>query len=266
MNPHVEKALKNPRWAAEKAYLWGRSIAGLRGSDRVFAFYPKTGSTWVRIVFYNLLSAREHGKGAEFSFDALDASMPEFANPSFFLRWPFKSSRRIVKTHQPYNRVFRGKRTVLFAREPRDVMVSFLHYANATKAIDFEGDLGDLVHHPQLGLDAYLQFYTSWLPHAGLVVKYEELRVDPQAGFRRIAEYIGMDVSEEEIAAALEASTLERTRRAQEQSSDEFRAKFKDGFQFARKGTTGEGRAAFDENLEAYYAKRRRQFGFDLYE
>ncbi|QZH74927.1 MAG: sulfotransferase domain-containing protein [Erythrobacter sp.] len=265
MNPQIARAIRNPVWAAEKAWLWGRSIAGLRASDKVFAFYPKTGSTWVRIFFYNLLAAREMGRAGDFSFDAVDASMPEFANPSFFKPWPFRSSDRILKTHRPYNRVWAGRPSVLFTREPRDTMVSFLHYANAKKEFGFAGDLNDLVRHPEFGLDSYMRFYTSWKPHAGLIIRYEDLRAEPLQEFTRIVGHIGIDADLAEITSALEASTLERTRKAQEQSSEQFRSKFKDGFVFARKGASGEGQEAFDEELEAYYLERRAAWGFDLY-
>lgn len=266
MNPILSKAFSKPDWAVRKAYLWGRSIAGLRHDDIVFAFYPKTGSTWVRIFLYNLLAAREDKAGSGFNFDAVDSSMPEFANPSFFSPWPFKSAPRVIKTHRPHMRFWNDRRTVLFTREPRDVMVSFLHYANAKKEFGFSGDLDDLLHHPEMGLDAYFAFYMSWLPKAGLTVGYEELREQPADTFGRILSFIGISATPEEIDAALAASSIERTRQAQEQSSDKFRQKFNDGFVFARKGAVGEGKALFTPAQEAYYQERRQHWGFPLYD
>lgn len=266
MNPQLIRAISDPCWTARKAYLWSRSIAGLRRSDCVFAFYPKTGSTWVRIFLYNLLWAKENAASPDLSFDAVDAAMPEFANPSFFRPWPFRSSRRIIKTHRPYHRLWKGRTSVLFTREPRDTMVSFLHYANAKKEFGFSGDLNALVRHPEMGLDAYFRFYKSWLPHAGLVIRYEDLRQAPQESFVRILKHIGIEADSAAIAAALEASSLERTRVAQERSSETFQSKFTQGFVFARKGEVGDGRMLFDDELEAYFQDRRKHWGFDLYD
>lgn len=265
--PYVlNKIAKNPLWALEKSWLWGRSIAGLRRDDMVFAFYPKTGSTWVRIFLYNLLTQKEGLASGSLSFDAVDQTMPEFANPSFFVPWPFRSTPRIIKTHRPYLPFWNGRKTVLFTREPRDTMVSFLHYANAKREYGFSGNLDDLLRHPEMGLDSYMRFYTSWLPKTGLVLAYEDLRQDPGQTFRRLVDFAGIPATDAEIAQALEASSLEKTRKAQEQSSERFRTKFAEGFVFARKGSVGEGRSLFDEAQEAYYQDRRSHWGFTLYD
>lgn len=266
MKHFVVKALSKPSWAARKAYLWGRSLAGLRSTDVIFAFYPKTGSTWIRLFFFNLLCAKENKAPADMSFDAIDAAMPEFANPSFFLSWPFTSSPRIVKTHRPYHRFWGARKTVVFIREPRDTMISFLHYANAKKEFQFSGDLDDLMRHPEMGLDAYFRFYASWMERAGRVVKYEDLRQSPVETFAGLLRFMQIDASDEEIALALEASSLEKTRKAQHESSQTFKEKFTEGFVFARKGKIGEGRDQFNAAQEAYYQERRHHWGFSLYD
>ena len=74
-----------------------------------------------------------------------------------------------------------------------------------------------------------------------------------------------MDFSDEEIAKALELSSLENTRKAQEKGSDKFQKKFKGDFVFARKGVVGEGKEQFDSEATAYFRKLRQQYGFDFY-
>jgi hypothetical protein len=263
MNPLAKKALTRPGWVAEKAWLWGRSALRLRRDDVVLAFFPKTGSTWVRIFFFHLLNGS--AGDADFSFDGVNLVMPEFANPSFFGRWPFPDLPRLIKTHRPYNPLLARNRVVLFTREPRDTMISFLHYANAKKEFGFSGDLADLVAHPEMGLDAYFRFYQSWLPHAGLVLRYEDLQADPAATFRKLVDFVGIEASDDDIARALEASSLERTRAAQKRSSSAFKGKFSEGFVFARSGQSGEGKQVFDAALEAELAAKRAAHGFTLY-
>jgi len=261
MQETVMKALRRPQWVLEKSYLWGRSYMNMKSDDIIFSFFPKTGSTWVRIFFFHLLSKRQD----QFNFDEVNEVMPEFANPSFFKPWSFEGHARLVKTHRPYSKIFSRQKSVLFARDPRDTMVSFLHYANAKKEFGFSGDLNKLVRHPEMGLDRYFRFYQSWLPHAGLVVKYEDLRADAETHFTKLVEFVGLDVSSEEIRAALEESSLEQTRKAQERSSKDFKDKFEEGFTFARSGSAGEGREIFTSELDAFYREKREQYGFDLY-
>lgn len=267
MNPILEKSLTRPGWLLQKAYLWGRSYVRLKPKDVIFAFYPKTGSTWVRIFFHNLLTLDRSAGEATFTFDDVNFAMPEFGNENFLHPWPFKNCPCIVKTHRPYAPVFHANhRVVLFVREPRDVMVSFLHYANAKKEIDFEGDLKDLVMHPEMGLRYYFTFVNSWRHRAKLIVKYEALRSEPEATFTQLVRYLGLNFSDEQIRTALERSSLDNTRKAQAQSSDAFQQKFKEGFVFARKGASGEGEAHFDDELNALYQSLKDEFQFDLYD
>ncbi len=260
----LNRALRRPGWAVEKAYLWGRSTATIRADDVILAFYPKTGSTWVRIVLFHLLNGGPRDGG--FSFDELDRTMPEFANRSFFEPWGYPGVPRLVKTHSRYRWMFRRNRAVVFAREPRDAMISFLHYARASRGIEFSGDLGAILRHPTMGLDAYFDFYRSWLGHVCLVIKYEDLRADPAAQIRRLVDYVGIEVSDEEIIRALDASTLERTRSAQERSSAAFKEQFTGDFRFARKGEVGEGAQQFDPELDALLTRKRQEYGFGLYD
>lgn len=255
----------NPCWIVSKAYLWGRSYVRLSSDDVVMAFYPKTGSTWVRIFFYNLLTQCEEDSGEKFTFDDVNFSMPEFGNENFLKDWSFNCPC-LVKTHRPYNSVFhRNEKVLLFVREPRDVMVSFLHYAKAKKELRFSGDLSDLVHHPEMGLKYYMKFVKSWEPRAKEIIKYEDLRGEPQMAFRRVVNAVGLDVTDDQIMQALESSSLSETRRAQEQSSQGFRTKFNEGFTFARKGSSGEGETQFDHALNGYYEQLRSEFNFNLY-
>ena len=262
----INKLAKKPVWAVEKAYLWSRSICSLRKRDVIFSFYPKTGSTWVRIILFNLLKARSARTESDFDFDVVNSVMPEFANKSFFNAWQFQESPRMVKTHQPFWRFFGGHKIILFIREPRDTMISYLHYANAKKEIGFSGDLLDMIIHPKMGLDAYFRFYRSWLPHAGLVIRFEDLSAEPMATIRKLVDFIGIDASDEEIAEALEASSLEKTREAQSRSSGSFKEKFKEGFVFARSGQSGEGKEVFDQNLEEILEEKRAAYAFTLYQ
>ena len=263
MNPLLKKALTNPSWVVSKAWLWGLSALWLRHDDVVLAFYPKTGSTWVRIFLYHLLNGNA-GK-TNFNFDDVNSVMPEFANSTFFKRWPFPGVPRLIKTHRRYNPMLARNRIVLFTREPRDTMVSFLHYANAKKEFGFSGGLAELIAHPEMGLDAYFHFYQSWLPQAGLVLRYEDLLAEPAATFRMLIDFIGINASEDDIERALEASSIKRTREAQTRSSTVFRDKFSEQFVFARSGQIGEGKEVFDAELEEKFVAKREAHDFRLY-
>lgn len=254
-----------PMWLLRKLYLWTRSWVELKSRDVILACYPKTGSTWVRIFLYNLL-AEKREYNATFSFDDVDSTMPEFANENFFKDWPFSEYPRLVKTHHDYMRIFRQNPAVLLIRDPRDVMISYYYYARSKRTLPFSGTLHDLVQHPGMGLEPYMTFYQSWYDNAELIIRYEDMKESPQEEFTRLCHFMDVDATSDEIKLALNRSTLEETRRAQERSSQEFQEKFVDDFTFARRGTTGEGRQQFDKQLNEYYRQLRREYDFHAYD
>lgn len=144
-------------------------------------------------------------------------------------------------------------------------MVSYWHDALANRQIDFDGSFRDLVFHPRMGLQFFMRFWSSWNDRAGIVIRYEDLREDPHKTFGEIANFIGLHVSDEEVAAAIEGSTLEKTGNAQQTNPGEFSKKFEEGFVFACKGTAGEGKAQFYHELNDYYQRLREQYQFDPY-
>ena len=261
------KNINKPKWMIEKSYYWSKSYFGLKEDDVIMAFYPKTGSTWVRIFLYNLLS--ENKEGDTFTFDEVNNTMPNFGSKNFLSEWPFDGVPRFIKTHRNhYNFLYGKNKIVLFMRHPMDVMISYFHYASAKKQLSFDGDFSDLVMHPLMGLENYMKFYSSWIPKAGLTIKYEDMRRDSLATFNNLVKYLELDFTSEQVKTALEVSSLDKTRKAQKISSDSHQNNFKKGFVFARKGSIGEGQAIFESHPELgkYYKTIKAKYNFNFYE
>lgn len=253
----------NPIWWGRKAALYSRSYLSLRKEDMVLALYPKTGSTWIRFFYYNLLSIHEKGQ-TDTAIDEMNRMMPEFGHSSMFSPWPF-ASRRLVKTHRPRNLLMTGRPVVLVVRDPRDIVVSYYHYLVNKKEIDFSGTVNDVLRDRQYGLPAFFRHYNSWRSSAGLVLRYEDLRENPEDGFTQLAEFVGVQASEAEIRSAIEASIFEKMRQAQAES-DAFRNKFEKGFVFARSGASAQWRELFEEEDLEYWNQMKKENHFELYE
>lgn len=256
--------IRNPRWALEKAYLYTRSYFALEDDDVVLALFPKTGSTWVRYFLYNLLMIVER-EGRLASIDDMNSEMPEFGHKSLFKKWPFKSCPRVIKTHRPKNRMLDGHPTVLVVRDPRDVVVSFYHYANAKKEFGYSGELKEVLHHPEMGLEYFFSQYNSWLEQADMVLRYEDLRNDSLPTFKRLVDFLNIPASDDQITLALERSDLKAMRKAQEKS-EEFKKKFKAGFVFARSGQSSQWKDLFDADDIAYWNRLKELNAFNLYD
>lgn len=260
----VSKLFSNPWWFFEKAQLALRSKSVMKKDDIVLAMFPKTGSTWIRFFLFNILNEVEN-KGLDSNIDRMNQTMPEFGHKSMFSPWPFDMVPRLVKTHRPANVLTRGYRTVLVIRDPRDVAVSYYHYANAKKELEYSGELLDIINHPQMGFEYFFRQFNSWKDDAGLILKYEDLKNEPQEHFRRLSNFIGVQATDVQITNAIAKSDLNSMRKAQELST-EFKGKFDKGFVFARKGESDQWRSLFGAKELDIWEKLRRDNGFSLYQ
>lgn len=260
----MNKKLLKPSWALKKAYLYARSYYAMEPHDVVLALFPKTGSTWVRFFLYNLLTQVERD-GRMVSIDEMNDTMPEFGHESMFKKWPFESCPRVIKSHRPRNWFLSGKPTVLVVRDPRDVVVSFYHYANAKKELSYSGGIKEVLHHPEMGLQYFFDQYNSWRQQAELVLRYEDLRENGLDEFRRLVDYLKIPASDEQITLSLERSDMDAMRKAQGKSSD-FNKKFKEGFVFARSGKSEQWKDLFDAEDLDFWEQLKAENKFTLYD
>jgi hypothetical protein len=223
----VEKQAAASRW------LRGRQeLKKLRKADCVIVTCPKSGRTWLRIMLSHLVQQR-HG-------------LPETAvigTTSFHRANP--SLPRIFFTHDSYigdytgNREskqdYLGKRIVFLVRDPRDIAVSAYFQwkyrtdklKRALHASFFEGrDLSvfDFTMHPRGSLIKNIDRMNSWSRARDrlgdiLVVRYEDLRAEPEKWLARVADFSGYRSSRKEIAEAVEFASLENMRKMERDGS-----------------------------------------------
>ena len=223
----VEKQAAVSRW------LRGRhELKKLRKADCVIVTCPKSGRTWLRIMLSRLVQER-------YGFpDTAVIGTTAFhrANPSL---------PGIFFTHDSYigdytgNRESKadyfGKRIVFLVRDPRDIAVSAYFqwkfrtdkHKRSLHASFFEGrDLSvfDFAMHPRGSLKKNIDRMNSWnlaRPRLGdmLVVRYEDLRAEPEKWLTQVADFTGYTASHEEIAAAVEYASLENMKKMEQEGS-----------------------------------------------
>lgn len=247
-----------------------RHLTGLvrldREGDRVLAAFPKSGSTWVRFVLCNLVSLR-YWDGRPLDFPLLDRTMPELGVTSLAPGWDYGDLLpRVVKTHRSAWPVLREVPALLLVRDPRDVMVSFFHHDAAQGGPRNPGDtLSTFLRGRRWGVPAWIRHTASWRDAGATVVRYEDLKADPRAGFRRVVEALGARIPDALLSEAVERSTLEATRAAEERGGLDPDKGFDDSFRFVRKGAVGEGRQVLSDEDRAWIAARLSRAGIDLY-
>ena len=182
--------------------------------DTFLVSYPKSGNTWMRFLITNLIFT-----GDPTSFVNIERRIPEiYVHADWILR---RMSRpRYFKSHECFEP--RYKRVIYVVRDPRDVAVSFYHYSVKMRWIPDGYPMATFVErwmapswHTEYG--TWEEHVQSWLRmrrggDGFLLVRYRELQNRPAEELARIATFLGLQRSGEQIARAIELSSADRMR------------------------------------------------------
>lgn len=193
---------------------------------------------------------------------------------------------RFIKTHEQYRTDY--KRTVFLVRDMRDVLLS--GYARGVEVGlvelvckgDFDSFMMSFLKGHALQMGSWQEHTRSWLdsPLAKngnlLVVKYEELRKNPEPMLAQIVEFIGVKPNLQIIRKAIEDNSLQqmRTREDRERKAGEssillgpHKSTGEDG-RFVRKGSVGGWRNKLTDAqlqlIDEYAGDMLTRLGYDL--
>jgi hypothetical protein len=235
---------------------------GLKPEDVFQASYPRSGSTWLRFMLFEILCGEDPG------FRRIEDRLPE-------IQWhrgapPILPNRgRFIKTHEQYRKDY--TKAVLLVRDVRDVFLSAWAMGQefgVTELVskgDFDSFLRVFINGKALQMGTWQAHTRSWLesPLARngnlLIVKYEELRKNPEPKLSELLQFIGINPNPQVIRKAVEDNSLQRMR-AKENKERQTGEKsillsrnkdVKEETRFVRKGKVGGWRDQLtDEQLE----------------
>ena len=202
----------------------------------VIASFPKSGSTWVRFLVANLFNEVSREVEAV-DFHTIHEIVPEIGRPDD--RRLFREQPAVWKTHDEWRKGF--DRAVLVLRNPWDTLLSFHHYM--TGEWGREATLADVVTSAKHGASAVVRHAASYLDRCPdlLVLTYEALHASPRPEVRRLADFIGLDVTADQVATAIAGSSFDAMRESEATKGRKYGGT---GFRFMRQGAVGEGYAA----------------------
>jgi Sulfotransferase domain len=195
-------------------WVWSWHL-GLKSEDAFLASFPRSGSTWLRFMLYEVLSGEDAG------FRKIEDRLPEIHRHRG--SQPILSGGgRLIKTHENYRSDY--KRAVLLVRDVRDVFLSVYNSYIALDMASFvsKGDIdtfllsflkGRVIH-----TGSWQQHTRSWLesPLAKngnlLVVRYEDLRKNPEQKVQELLQFVGINPDVQSIRRAIENNTLQQMR------------------------------------------------------
>jgi len=201
----------------------------LRRADCVIVSFGKSGRTWLRVMLSRLYQVK-HGLS--------DRHLIGFDN----LHYKNRAIPKIFFTHDNYLKDYTGnddskadyygKKIVLLVRNPADVAVSqYFQWRyrmrprkksiNAYPSHGEEVPIFDFVARQEAGLSKVIDFMNGWAREFErledvLVVRYEDLRAQPEATLAGIAEFIETPGAPEEIRDAVEFASVENMRKMEQ--------------------------------------------------
>ena len=267
------------------------------------ASYPKSGNTWMRAFLTAVVTGAERidletlqqvapyeNLGPYYQLfmatPITEASLPEIARARPMAQRAMAAAAKgflFLKTHSMLVRHL-GTPTITtdvtagaiyIVRNPLDVAVSYSEFRNRTidQTIDLMSQNGRVIGRPR---NAAYEVCGSWVEHVRswttkphkqmLILRYEDLLADPAKGFGDVVSFLRMDVERTRIDQAIERTSFEALKSAEDAGG--FSERPKGTKRFFRAGSTDQWRDILSEQqvarITATCEREMRRFGYWL--
>ena len=213
--------LRQVRYSAAKSRLrvpiiWMRH-RGLNRNDVLVASYPRSGSTWLRFMLFEILTEKD----AE--FDDVNRHIPDVGGQRDAVAL-LPNQGRLIRTEEAFRPDYR--RAIYIVRDGRDVALSEYAYQKAQGWIDCSFD-----DYLKMFVNGNASPYGSWEEHARswiesplnargdlMLVSYRELKQKCEPTLTRIAEFLKVRVPAQVIQNAIQNNNLQNMRKKEDRA------------------------------------------------
>ena len=184
--------------------------------DDVFlTSYPRSGNTWTRFLIGNMIHQDE-----AVTFLSVERLVPDMYKHSDRVLRNLPRPR-IVKSHECFDP--RYAKVIYIVRDPRDVAVSNYHWELKLRSVKEGYAIEEFVPRwmepefwPRIG--SWGDHVASWLStrqgrKGFLLLRYEDLKENPQRELARVAEFVGAKATKERLDRAVELSSADNMRK-----------------------------------------------------
>lgn len=219
----------------EKRIAWNRWLRGrheyrkLRVADCVIVSFPKSGRTWLRVMLTRFYQIRFNTQEMRLvGFNNLQRTNPEiprfcFTHDNYIKDYTKNSSSKAD---------FYDRKVILLVRDPRDVAVSSYFQRrfrpnpakNGLRDIEVSEDRPTIFEFVMFRIPRIIDYFNAWQREKPnlkdfLLVRYEDLRAEPEKNLNRILAFIGTPASDEEVQEAVAFAKYENMKKLEARGS-----------------------------------------------
>ena len=240
--------------------------------DDVFLVsFPKSGNTWTRFLVANLLYPESPASFANIYKLVPD---PEGTPKKHFDTMP---RPRIIKSHTCFDPAY--PRVIYIVRDPRDVAISQYHYHRKRRLINDQYPLEDFVARFVAGetcdYGSWAENVSTWLvarrnDSRFLLLRYEDMIADTVHELAKVASFMGISPSNEQLLTAVERSSADNMRKLERMQSrmSTMTKKSRQDLPFVRSANKGGWKTNLSEPLvakiESAWAPLMQSLGYEL--
>jgi hypothetical protein len=202
-----------------------RKLNHHRTTELYFVGYPKTGNTWTRYMlgrYVQLVCGLPYLP----LFDATDrmgccerfcvGPAMHFTHRPLLWHDQKASDLNFENVIRPYIE----KRVSLLIRHPLDTLVSLWMQRLHRVHDGYTGTLTQMIEDPVWGIEKLFRFYELWFEHHGrvkdfLLVRYEDMRADPETVFRGILDYLEISPQDDGLRQAVADADFESMKKVE---------------------------------------------------
>lgn len=224
--------------------------------DCVVVSYPKSGNTWMRFLIFSYLFDRQA------TFEDVKKTMP-YIPPEWRSETTSvlsKITHLVFKSHENWPQ--RYSKVIYIVRDPRDIVLSLYFWHRKTGFFDMPENkaISDGEYIDKFLFSSYLwpvpwdKHVEGWidggdkLSGSFLFVKYENMLANIKTQFRRVIDFLGLQLDQQKLERAISRCSLSKMQQVENKRKNEI--------PFARKGKSGQWEGVLNQTIVRQFSER----------